>query len=121
MTENEERLVPYFCPKCEETIFVLLSEETFSKVYKCLTCRSKHLVRMGAVFFGSMRVRDLPPERPKKPPVKKPKKPTKEQRKVKEDFKLLYGREGNEKELRQFNPHWKYQKVERKLWGGLRK
>lgn len=55
----EEKLIPYFCPECEEYIFLMWSRENFSKVYRCLTCRSKKLKRLDVVYFGILRVKDL--------------------------------------------------------------
>lgn len=62
MTEvaNEEKLCPYYCPQCEQVIFVLWAEESFAKVYRCLTCRQKHLKKVGVVFFGRMRMEEMP-------------------------------------------------------------
>lgn len=39
--------------------------------------------------------------------------------KMKNDFKMIYGREGNKIELDQFKSYWRVDKLEKILWKGV--
>lgn len=48
-------------------------------------------------------------------------KPFTNEKKAREDFRFLYGREGSERELRQFLPYWRFNRREKRMWGEVGK